>query len=137
VDAGRGRRLAVVGSHFSSALSDDGTRRALQAARLRELADAVMAGGAAAVLAGGDLNDGPASAALAPLLGDGAWVEPATMGPLNLTWTWTGGGRLEVLDHLAVPRASAGAVLAAAVVGGADVAAASDHRPVVLDVWVD
>ncbi|BDG05985.1 endonuclease/exonuclease/phosphatase family protein [Anaeromyxobacter oryzae] len=136
VDAGGGRRLVVVASHFSSALSDDGTRRAAQAARLRELADAAAASGAK-VLAGGDLNDGSGSAALAPLLGDGAWVEPAAAGPLDATWTWADGGRREVLDHLAVPRASAGAVLSVEVTGGADVSVASDHRPVVLDVRMD
>ncbi len=135
LDVAGGRRLVVVASHFSSALSDDGTRRTLQAARLRELADAAARSGAC-VVAGGDLNDAPGSAALAPLLGDGAWVEPAA-GPLDVAWTWSGGGRREVLDHLAVPRASAGAVLAAGVAGGADVSAASDHRPVVLDLRVD
>jgi endonuclease/exonuclease/phosphatase family metal-dependent hydrolase len=133
--AGDGARLVLLGSHLSSALSDDGTRRALQAARLRELADGARAGGASLVVAGGDLNDVAASAALAPLLGDGVWVEPAAALPPELAWTWFGAGRREALDHLVVPRASAGAVLHAEVMGGADVEAASDHRPVVLDLW--
>lgn len=130
-----GRTLALVGSHLSSALSDDGTRRAAQAARMRELADALVRGGAW-VVAGGDLNDEAASAALAPLLGDGAWTDPAAALPPDAGWTWSGGGARAALDHLAVPRADAAAVVQAAVAGGPDVEAASDHRPVVLDLWL-
>ncbi|WP_242394602.1 endonuclease/exonuclease/phosphatase family protein [Anaeromyxobacter oryzisoli] len=133
VDVGGAGRVVVVGSHFSSPLSDDGTRRALQATRLRELADAAATGGAVLVLAGGDLNDSSDGSALAPLLGDGAWGEPAA-GPLEQSWTWSGSGRLAVLDHLALQRASAGAILAAEVIGGAEIAAASDHRPVLLQL---
>lgn len=137
VDAGGGRALRVVASHLSSALSDDGTRRRSQAARLREIADAARAGGAR-VVAGGDLNDAPGSAALGPLLADGAWRDPAGGLPAALGWTWSGGGRREVLDLLLVPAAEAGEVADASVLAGADVTAASDHRPVVLDlrIWV-
>lgn len=125
-------RVAVVASHFSSLVSDDGTRRAAQAARMRELGDALReAHPSALVLAGGDLNDAPESAALAPLLADGAWTDPAPAG----TFTWASGSRRSRLDYLLVPRASAGAVLGASVVAGADVAAASDHLPVVLDLF--
>src|SRR6266511_1621501 len=82
-----GRPVVVVASHLSSALSDDGTRRALQAGRLRDIADGLRAARPTAlVLAGGDLNDRPASAALAPLLEDGAWIDPAPPGVV----TWTG-----------------------------------------------
>jgi endonuclease/exonuclease/phosphatase family metal-dependent hydrolase len=128
-----GRPVVVVGSHLSSALSDDGTRRAVQAARLREIADAVRAARPAArVLAGGDLNDLPASAALAPLAGDGAWVEVADPG----VGTWGTGAGAKRLDDLLVPAEDAAAVRAAAVVDGADVRRASDHRPVVVDVSI-
>jgi endonuclease/exonuclease/phosphatase family metal-dependent hydrolase len=129
VDLG-GRRLVVVGSHLSSALSDDGTRRALQAARLREIADAAGAEDPdALVLAGGDLNDVPESAALAPLLGDGAWRDLAPPGP-----TWRGATGAARLDYLLVPAASAARIAAAWIDDGADVSAASDHRPVVLEL---
>lgn len=131
VHAVTGRRpLVIVGSHLSSALSDDGTRRAWQAARLREIADAVRAEEPGAlVLAGGDLNDGAESPALAHLLGDGAWLDPAPPGP-----TWTGGARL---DYLLVAAPDARAVLGAWIDGAPDVAAASDHRPVVVDLRVE
>lgn len=131
-----GRRLVLLGTHLSSARSDDGTRRARQAARLRALADGLLAGGAGRVIAGGDLNDVPGSAALAPLLGDGAWIAPAAALPPELAWTWSGGGAREVLDHLLLPRADEATVVRAAVEGGSDVAAASDHRPVVLDLRI-
>lgn len=132
VDAG-GRRVALVASHLSSRLSDpDGRRRALQAARLRNLADGARgAWGADLVVVGGDLNDEAGDPALAPLLADGAWVDAA---PAAGDWTWSDGGRRAALDHLAVPRGEAGAVLVGWVASGEEVAAASDHRPVVLDL---
>jgi endonuclease/exonuclease/phosphatase family metal-dependent hydrolase len=126
-----GRRVVVVASHLSSALSDDGTRRALQAARMREIADGVAADDPSAlVLVAGDLNDGPDSPALAPLLGDGAYVDPLPSG----AWTWSAAGRRERLDYLLVPRPALPALLGAQVDLGADAAAASDHRPVVADL---
>lgn len=125
------RPVVVVASHFSSGLSDDGTRRAVQAARLREIADGVRAARPGAlVLAGGDLNDAPGSAALAPLLGDGAWRDPLAPGAT----TWQGASGAARLDYLLVPAAERGVVAAAEVAAGADVARASDHRPVVVDL---
>ncbi len=103
---------------------------------MRELADGLVASDAALVLAGGDLNDVPSSLALAPLLGDSRWIGPAAALPPELAWTWSGDGEAELLDHLLLPRASSGAVVRAAVEGGSDVAAASDHRPVMLDLWL-
>ena len=128
-----GRRLVLLGSHLSSRLSDPaGARRALQAARLRVLADGAAARwGAALAIAGGDLNDEAESASLAPLLGDGAWLAAV---PPGGAWTWSDGTSRAALDHLALRAADAGALLAAEVVAGADVARASDHRPVVLDL---
>jgi uncharacterized protein len=128
------RPLVVVGSHFSSALSDDGTRRTWQAARMREIADAAAAADPSAlVLAGGDLNDGPASSALAPLLGDGAWRDPAPPGGE----TWPSASPSARFDYLLVARPSAAAVSAAWIEAGPDVVAASDHRPVVLDLHLE
>lgn len=129
-----GRPIVIVGSHLSSALSDDGTRRTVQAARLRQIADGVRrARPDALVVAGGDLNDLPASEALAPLLGDGAWLEVASPG----TASWGTGAAAKRLDDLLVPADEAAAVSWAAVVDGADVRGASDHRPVVVVLSVD
>ena len=125
-----GRRIVVVGSHLSSGVSDDGTRRRWQAERMREIADAAAAEDPAAlVLVGGDLNDAPASDALAPLLADGAWRDPVAPG----TATWAGDAGSSRLDYLLLPSGSR-ALVAARVDAGADVALASDHRPVVLDL---
>ena len=133
-DAGGGRRLVVVGSHFSSALSDDGTRRRWQAGRLREIADGVAAADPwALVLAGGDLNDEPASAALAPLLGDGAWLDTAPPGEAS----WPAASASARFDYLLVGAGAARAVTAAWIDAGADVVRASDHRPVVVDLRVE
>ena len=130
LSAGAGGRLVVVGSHLSSGVSDDGTRRRWQAERMREIADAAAAEDPAAlVLVGGDLNDAPASDALAPLLADGAWRDPVAPG----TATWAGDAGASRLDYLLLPSGSR-ALVAAHVDAGADVALASDHRPVVLDL---
>lgn len=130
-----GRRVVLVATHLSSRLSDPtGARRSRQATRLRAIADAAVARwGPAAALAGGDLNDEAGAAPLAPLLGDGAWVDAAAATGAE-AWTWSDGASRAVLDHLAVRGSDAGALLAAEVVSGADVAAASDHRPVVVDL---
>jgi endonuclease/exonuclease/phosphatase family metal-dependent hydrolase len=135
--AAGGRTLVLVGSHLSSHLSDpDGARRARQAAGLRALADAAAAAAPGGlVVVGGDLNDEAAALALAPLLGDGAW-RAALPAAGAAAWTWSDGSRRAALDHLALPAGQAEALLAARVEGGADVAAASDHRPVVLDLAV-
>lgn len=135
-------RLVLVGTHLSSHLSDpDGIRRSAQAARLRELAGAAVASQPGAlVLAGGDLNDDAAAPALAPLFGDGGWLDgvgvtaPEAAASGAFAWTWSDGRVREALDHLALPAARRGLLLAGWVADGPGVAAASDHRPVVLDL---
>lgn len=130
-----GRRLALVGTHLSSHLSDPGgSRRAVQAARLRALADGAAARWAGAVVVvGGDLNDEATAPALAPLLGDGAWVDAAaSLG--GEAWTWSDGSARAALDHLLLRSAEAGVLLAAGPAKEVGAAAASDHRPVVIDL---
>src|SRR5512133_818861 len=137
VHAGGGG-LVVVGSHLVSRLTDPvGDRRRAQAARMREIADGLLQRAPGAlVLAGGDLNDEPASAALAPLLADGGWADPLADAGMGSLWTWLGLGGGARFDYLLVSRADAWRVVSAAVADGPDVAAASDHRPVVLDlIW--
>jgi endonuclease/exonuclease/phosphatase family metal-dependent hydrolase len=129
-----GRAIVVVGTHLSSAVSDGGARRAEQARRVREIADAARAADPAAlVLAGGDLNDLPTSAPLAPLLADGAWLDRAPAGAI----TWSGASGSARLDYLLVAREQAAALSSLEVVAGPDVAAASDHRPVVADLRLE
>ena len=136
------QRLVLLGTHLSSRLSDpDGARRVVQAVRLRGLADAVAAEDPGAlVLAGGDLNDEATAPALQPLFGDRRWIDGAGGTGVEATggaagdWTWSDGRRREALDHLAVPAAQRRALVAGWVADGPDVVAASDHRPVVLDL---
>jgi endonuclease/exonuclease/phosphatase family metal-dependent hydrolase len=137
VQAGE-RRLVLVGSHLVSRVSDPGgERRAEQAARMRAIADEVAAlHPAAAVLVGGDLNDEPGSAALEPLLRDGAWLDAASALPPAEAWTWSGEAGRARLDHLLLAARDEGALLLASVLGGEDVAAASDHRPLAVDLWL-
>jgi endonuclease/exonuclease/phosphatase family metal-dependent hydrolase len=131
------RPFVLVGSHLVSRLSDDGTRRARQAAAMRAIADEIARTRAGAlVLVGGDLNDEPGDPALAALLEDGAWGNAAAALDAESAWTWSGRQGFLRLDHLLVPRADSAAVLRAEIVGGEDVAAGSDHRPVVVDLWL-
>jgi uncharacterized protein len=130
VEAG-GRRIVIVASHLSSRLSDDGTRRIAQASRMRAIADASAAADPSAlVLAGGDLNDPPSAPAIAPLTADGGYVDPL---PPAAT-TWSSGSHAERLDALLVARAGVGAIARATVEAEPDVARASDHLPVVVDL---
>jgi endonuclease/exonuclease/phosphatase family metal-dependent hydrolase len=134
LDAG-GRQVLLVGTHLSSHLSDPGgARRHEQSARLRAIADEGVARWAPALaVVGGDLNDEASSPALQPLLGDGAWGDAdGGFGPED--WTWSSGADRSRLDHLALRATDAGAWLSATVQGGPEVAASSDHRPVVLDL---
>ncbi|HYG66805.1 MAG TPA: endonuclease/exonuclease/phosphatase family protein, partial [Anaeromyxobacteraceae bacterium] len=120
------RPVVLVGSHLVSRLSDDGTRRARQAAALRAIADDVARGdGDAVVIAGGDLNDEPGAPALAPLLEDGVWLDAAAALAPAGAWTWADRDRRVRLDYLLVPRTAAAAVLRAWILDGDDVAAAS------------
>lgn len=130
-----GRRMVLLGAHLSSRLSDPGgTRRAQQAGRLRSLAD-LAAGrwGADLVVVGGDLNEEASGPGLAPLLGDGSWLDAAGAAG-SADWTWTDGSSRAALDHLVLRAGDVGALLAVRVAGGFEVAAASDHRPVLLDL---
>ncbi len=133
------RPVVILGGHLVSRLdpSQDG-RRFLQASRVRELADQLR--GAAArplVLVTGDLNDLPGSAALRPLLGDGELVDLGAMLPEADSWTWSGGGARERIDYALLPREDEVQVTRVEVAAGPDVAAASDHRPVLVDLWLD
>ncbi len=136
VDLGT-RPVVLLGAHLVSRVdAGEDERRRLQAARLRQLADEVHAGSTAtAVLIVGDLNDVPGSESLAPLLEDGAFVDLAARQGREGVWTWSGGGAQERLDYALVDAAHRSLVTRVAVQVGADVTAASDHRPVVVDLW--
>ena len=137
VEAG-GRRLVLVGSHLVSRITDpDGERRAEQAGRMRAIADEVArARPDVALLVGGDLNDELGDPALAPLLADGEYRDAAAGLPPGEAWTWSGDAGRARLDHLLLAERDAGALVATHVLGGDDVAAASDHRPLAVDLWL-
>ncbi len=103
---------------------------------MREVFDRLRASaGAPMVIALGDLNDLASSSALAPLLADGELVDLGAALPPQLAWTWAGGGADERIDYALVARADVAAVTRFEVASGSDVTDASDHRPIVLDVW--
>jgi len=135
--ASDGRPVVLLGAHLVSRLQPADDRRRLQAERLRQLADGLAAGSSRPlVMVLGDLNDLPDSDALAPLLGDGALLDLGAAAAPADAWTWSGGGATERLDYVLVPRVERAAVSRFAVGEGPDVAAASDHRPLVVDLWL-
>jgi endonuclease/exonuclease/phosphatase family metal-dependent hydrolase len=135
--AGLRRPLVVLGTHLVSRLDPAADpRRRLQAQRMREVFDALRAGSGAPLVIGlGDLNDLPVSVALAPLFADGELVDLGATLEGAAGWTWSGGGREERIDYAFLARDDLAAITRFEVASGPDVAAASDHRPVVLDVW--
>lgn len=133
------RPLVILGGHFVSRLDpSEDSRRELQARRARELADDLRADPARpVVLVMGDLNDLPGSAALRPLLEDGTLFDLGGTLPEAEGWTWSGGGARERIDYALLPREDEETVTRVEVVAGPDIAAASDHRPVLVDLWLD
>jgi endonuclease/exonuclease/phosphatase family metal-dependent hydrolase len=133
------REIVLLAAHLVSRLDpgDDGRRR-LQAARLRQIADALRSGEEhpPTVLVVGDLNDLPTSAPLAPLLADQLLVDlGGGLAPAE-AWTWSGGGSRERIDYALLPRSDRSLAVWVEVAGGADVEAVSDHRPLLVDLWL-
>ena len=136
---GAPRPVVILAGHFVSRLDPtQDERRQLQARRARELADELRdTAEHPVVLVAGDLNDVPGSPALGPLLDDGALVDLGSELPQADAWTWSGGGARERIDYALLPREDENLVTRVEVAAGPDVTAASDHRPVVVDLWVD
>jgi endonuclease/exonuclease/phosphatase family metal-dependent hydrolase len=133
------RPVVILGVHLASRLhpSED-ARRLLQAERVREVADQLRAGpGHPVVLAMGDFNDVPGSATMRALLGDGALVDLGATLPEADSWTWSGGGARERIDYAIVPGEDGAIVTRVEVVAGPEIAATSDHRPLLVDLWLD
>ena len=135
IHLGGARPLVLLGAHLVSRLDPSADpRRRLQAQRMREVFDALRAeAGAPLVIGLGDLNDLASSVALTPLFADGALADLGAV--LDSGWTWSGGGREERIDYAFLAKDDLAAVTRLEVASGPEVAAASDHRPVVLDVW--
>lgn len=134
-----GSPLVVLGAHLVSRLDlAEGGRRLLQASRLVDIASALRAAGAGpGVLVVGDLNDVPTSSTLAPLLGDPGCADLGATLPASAGWTWSGGGSRERIDYALLYGRERVTVTRVDAVDGADVTAASDHRPLVVDLWMD
>ncbi len=128
--------LVLLGAHLVSRIDPaEDARRLLQAGRLRAIASAIAADPLRpGVVVVGDLNDVPGSPALVPLLGANGCEDLARGLAASDAWTWSGGGAHERIDY-ALRCGGSVTVTRVEVEGGPDVAAASDHRPVVVDVW--
>ena len=131
--------VVVLGAHLPSKVDPSaGPRRLRQAERMASVAGALRAAAEPpVVIAAGDLNDVADSVALAPLLGaSSAMADPGAALPAAEAWTWSGDGARERIDYLLLDAADSARVARFEVASGADAAAASDHRPVVIDLWL-
>jgi endonuclease/exonuclease/phosphatase family metal-dependent hydrolase len=132
------RPVVILGAHFVSRLDpgEEG-RRILQARRASELARHLRATPERPlVLVVGDLNDVPGSHTLRQLLGDGALLDLGASLPETESWTWSGSAR-ERIDYALLPREDGEVVTRVEVVGEPGIAATSDHRPLLVDLWLD
>jgi len=136
--AAAGQRVILLANHLVSRRDPRADpRRALQASRVREVADERRSAWPdALVVVAGDLNDEPGSPPLRPLLGDGVWLDVASALPAASAWTWGGARGASRLDYILVGRHDHKRVLRVEVIGGGGVQAASDHRPLVVDLWL-
>jgi endonuclease/exonuclease/phosphatase family metal-dependent hydrolase len=132
------RPLVVLGAHLVSRLDPrDDARRARQAARVREIVeDLGRDPRSPCVVVAGDLNDVPSSKTLSSLLSGGFFVDLGGKLSQEEAWTWTSGGARERIDYALMPAAGGARATRVAVVEGSDVEAASDHRPLVVDLLV-
>lgn len=133
------RPVVILGAHLVSRLDPrEDTRRLSQAERVRQVADQLRgAPTRPIVLSVGDFNDVPGSPTMRPLLGDGALADLGGRLPEAESWTWSGGGARERIDYAILPREDEGLVTRVEVVMGPEIAATSDHRPLLVDLWLD
>ncbi len=129
--------LLLLGAHLVSRLDPaEDERRREQAVRIGEIArDAAADPSTVGVLVAGDLNDLPGSAALAPLLRDPACLDAGGSLPPAEAWTWSGGGARERIDYALLCHGVAAVVTRVEVKAWQQVTDASDHRPLVVDLW--
>ncbi|GAB1489112.1 endonuclease/exonuclease/phosphatase family protein [Opitutaceae bacterium] len=145
-----GRELTVFGLHLKSRMTErkddpaSAARRAGEAETIRDRIQSLYLDLASAnFVVAGDFNDGPASRALRAFLVRGTTAVTLVSAKDGRGEAWTHRYRAEDaytrVDHLLVSRGLMSAVpeAGAKIMEGADVAAASDHRPVVLTLeWV-
>lgn len=132
--AGAGE-LILLANHFASQAGDADDRRTAQARAARAWADQLAAASPSApVLVLGDLNDEPGSAPLQPLLGDGRWVDLGADLPEDRGVTYAAAGFRSRLDYLLVHAPFLATVAWFETLAGPDVEAASDHRPLAVDL---
>jgi endonuclease/exonuclease/phosphatase family metal-dependent hydrolase len=129
-----GHPFVLFGNHFVSRRLPRDSRRQRQAQGVADYAQAVVRlEPGATVLVAGDLNDEPDSPTLAPLLGLRGFVDLGADLASSDRWTYRFQGRLERIDYILM----GGATQWQREIAVAPVdAVASDHRPVVLDLWL-
>ncbi len=132
-----GREVVVLGAHLASKREPQDALRTAQAARVAQVAEALLAGAPEALLVvAGDLNDLPVSAALRPLLSNPLLADPVAYLPASGSYTYTPLRHRGRLDYLLVSRNGLDWIADLEVVAGDDVEAASDHRPVLVELEV-
>jgi endonuclease/exonuclease/phosphatase family metal-dependent hydrolase len=130
-----GVRWAILAVHFISKSGGDASddRRLAEAARVRALVDARLAGDPRArVLVAGDLNDQPGSPALVRLLGSGdtALADVSAGLAPEVRYTYVFSGRRELIDFILASPEAVSSGVETWIVHDGSAAATSDHAPV-------
>jgi len=128
-----GIELEVMVLHLRSRRGGNEDYRLAEALAARDLVERRLAIGQERILVIGDLNDEPGTPPLEALLDGPTLRDLTTVIPLADRWTFTFDRERQQLDHVLGTANLEPMRTDAEIVGGTDVTAASDHRPVVVD----
>lgn len=128
-----GRPIVLLGVHYKAKNDDDPDKRLAEAQRTRAIADQLASENPArAVLVLGDFNDLPATPPYLAVEGTSEmFANAADLVPSADRYTYVFSGQKELVDHQMMSPRLAGTLESALILHSAEVAAASDHAPLV------
>ena len=126
--------ITVMIVHFRSQLDGGDDRRLAEALQVRRIADRRLLQGVTRFLMVGDFNDQPGSDVYDAIVADDAFVDLTTRVPASDRWTFVFRGARQQIDYAFANQGLADEVANVRILHGAEIDAASDHQPVVVDL---